>query len=132
MKLQILLKFDKNIRYFILRCKYILLSQNIFSSTTILKRMYCCVSMATCSIFILMTQTCWPTIQAEYIVQFPWQQCLNQQHYAQTVTRNINSQAEMLQKLCYIVDSDIYSSTNTENALLCFHGNNGHENMSQC
>ena len=37
----------------------------------ILNRMYCCVSMATCSIFILPIQTGWPTIQAEHTIKFP-------------------------------------------------------------
>ena len=82
--------------------------------------MYSCVSMAACPIFILPTQTCWPTKQAEHTVEFPWQQCLNQQHYAQTVTRNRNSLASMLQKLRYIVDSDIYSSTYTKKCIVVF------------
>jgi hypothetical protein len=88
--------------------------------------------MATCSIFIFLTQTCWPTIQAAHSVEFPWQRGLNQQHYAQTVASKVNSLAAMLQKLCYIADSDIYSSTYTDNALLCFQGNTGHANMPQC
>jgi hypothetical protein len=74
--------------------------------------------MATCSIFILQTQTCWPTIQAEHVVESAWQQCLNQQLYAQTVTRNVNSLAAMLQKLHHLL-TVVYTAQHTQKMHCC-------------